>query len=207
MQSDERLFSAADFIEEAERLGLVTELDRWVAARAIEILAEREQAGEPIAIHVNVSASTASDPATPEFFARDLDESGIDPRSLTLEITGTAAVEDYDAATDFADRMSELGCAIAIDDYGTRMGPFYFLKHVPFDLIKIDGDFVRGLPSNDADRLTVEAIVGVAHGLGKQTIAGYVEDERALAALKELGVDMAQGYHLGRPVALSESWN
>jgi FOG: EAL domain len=86
-------------------------------------------------------------------------------------------------------------------------GPFYYLKHLPFDLIKIDGDFIRDLPRNDADQLTVKAIVEIARGLGKKTIAEYVEEPSTVGLLRELGVDMAQGFHLGKPVALSEGWD
>ena len=103
------------------------------------------------------------------------------------------------------DRLSEFGCEVAIDDYGAGFAPFYYLKHLPFDLIKIDGEFVRDLPSSDADQLTVKAIVQIAHGLGKRTIAEFVQDERTAGLLREYGVDMAQGFHLGRPVALPKA--
>ena len=107
-------------------------------------------------------------------------------------------------AASFADRLTEFGCEVAIDDYGAGFGPFEYLKRFPFDVIKIDGTFVRDLPSNDADQLTVQAIVGIAQGLGKTTIAEFVEDEQTERLLREYGVDMAQGYHLGAPVGLEE---
>jgi EAL domain-containing protein (putative c-di-GMP-specific phosphodiesterase class I) len=89
---------------------------------------------------------------------------------------------------------------VAIDDYGAGFGPFEYLKRIPFDVIKIDGAFVRDLATNDADRLTVQAIVGIAQGLGKVTIAEFVEDDRTAQLLREYGVDMAQGFHFGAPV-------
>ncbi len=93
---------------------------------------------------------------------------------------------------------------MAIDDYGAGFGPFHYLKRIPFDLIKIDGSFVRDMPRSDADQLTVKAIVQIARGLGKSTIAEYVQDDRTTEMLREYGVDMAQGFHLGRPVDLDE---
>ena len=94
---------------------------------------------------------------------------------------------------------------MAIDDYGAGFGPFHYLKKIPFDVIKIDGAFIRDMPNNDADQLTVQAIVGIAQGLGKQTIAEFVEDEETATMLRGYGVDMAQGYHLGPPVGIEEA--
>lgn len=195
------LLPAADFIEIAERAGMVQELDRWVVARALDLLGERERSGAPLSLHVNLSGATLTDLSVLEFIERRLDEGDADPRRCTFEITQTARVEDYETAIGFADRLTEFGCEVAIDDYGAGFGPFHYLKRIPFDVIKIDGEFVRGLPRNDADRLTVKAIVEIARGLGKRTIAEFVEDEATARELRELGVDMGQGYHLGRPVA------
>jgi EAL domain-containing protein (putative c-di-GMP-specific phosphodiesterase class I) len=94
---------------------------------------------------------------------------------------------------------------VAIDDYGAGFGPFHYLKQIPFDVIKIDGAFIRDMPRNDADQLTVQAIVQIARGLGKTTIAEYVQDDATTQMLREFGVDMAQGYHLGRPVDAVEA--
>lgn len=199
------LLPAASFIEAAERSGMVQELDRWVVARALELLAERERKGVPVSLHVNISGASLTDVSVLEFIERRLDEGGADPKRCTFEITETANVYDFDAATGFADRLTEFGCQVAIDDYGAGFGPFHYLKRIPFDLIKIDGSFVRDMPRSDADQLTVQAIVQIARGLGKMTIAEYVQDDRTTELLREYGVDMAQGFHLGRPVALDEA--
>ena len=201
---DGELLPAASFIEVAERSGMVQELDRWVVARALELIAERERAGEPVSLHMNISGVSLTDLSVLEFIERRLDEGEADPARCTFEITQTARVEDYDTAAGFADRLTEFGCEVAIDDYGAGFGPFNYLKKFPFDVIKIDGTFVREMPSNDADQLTVKAIVQIARGLGKRTIAEFVEDEATTKLLREYGVDMAQGYHLGRPVDAAE---
>ncbi len=199
------LLPAASFIKVAERSGMVQELDRWVVARALELLAERARAGRPVNLHVNLSGASITDISVLEFIERRLDEGDADPSHCTFEITETARVSDYQTAAGFADRLTEFGCQVAIDDYGAGFGPFHYLRKIPFDLIKIDGSFVRDMPNNDADQLTVQAIVHIARGLGKTTIAEYVQDDATTKLLREFGVDMAQGYHLGRPVDAVEA--
>jgi diguanylate cyclase (GGDEF)-like protein len=198
------LLPAASFIEAAERSGMVQELDRWVVARALELIGERERAGSPVSLHMNISGASITDLSVLEFIERRLDEGEADPSRCTFEITQTARVEDFDTAAGFADRLTEFGCEVAIDDYGAGFGPFAYLKKVPFDVIKIDGTFIREMSRNDADQLVVQAIVQIARGLGKQTIAEFVEDESTKQMLREYGVDMAQGYHLGRPTDAAE---
>jgi diguanylate cyclase (GGDEF)-like protein len=208
MTSEEgELLPAASFIDAAERTGMVQELDRWVVGRALELLAERERQGAPLSLHVNISGASLTDVSVLEFIERRLDEGGADPSRCTFEITETANVyDDFERATGFADRLTDFGCQVAIDDYGAGFGPFHYLKRIPFDLIKIDGSFVRDMPRSDADQLTVKAIVQIARGLGKTTIAEYVQDDQTTEMLREYGVDMAQGFHLGRPVGLDEAF-
>lgn len=204
--SDGQLLPAASFIDAAERSGMVQELDRWVVGRALEMLAERERAGEPVSLHINLSGASLTDISVLEYIERRLDEGDADPARCTFEITQTARVEDYATAAGFADRLTEFGCEVAIDDYGAGFGPFNYLKKIPFDLIKIDGAFIRDMPRNDADQLTVKAIVQIARGLGKTTIAEFVQDDDTTRMLRDYGVDMAQGYHLGRPVDAAEGF-
>jgi diguanylate cyclase (GGDEF)-like protein len=199
---DGELLPASSFIEVAERSGMVQELDRWVVAKALELIGERQRAGSPVSLHMNISGVSITDLSVLEFIERRLDEGEADPARCTFEITQTARVADYDTAAGFADRLSEFGCEVAIDDYGAGFGPFAYLQKVPFDVIKIDGTFIRDITRNDADQLTVKAIVQIARGLGKRTIAEFVEDEDTRTLLQSYGVDMAQGYHLGRPVDL-----
>jgi diguanylate cyclase (GGDEF)-like protein len=198
------LLPAASFIDVAERSGMVQELDRWVVTQALELIGEREKAGAPVSLHMNISGASVTDLSVLEFIERRLDEGEADPARCTFEITQTARVEDYETAAGFADRLTEFGCEVAIDDYGAGFGPFAYLQKVPFDVIKIDGTFIRDLPRNDADQLTVKAIVEIARGLGKRTIAEFVEDEETRTLLQEYGVDMAQGFHLGKPVDVAE---
>ena len=194
------LLPAAQFIGVAERAGMAQELDRWVVGQALDMMSARQRPASPVSLHVNLSGASLSDLSVLEYIERRLDEGDADPARCTFEITQTARVEDYDAAAGFADRLTEFGCEVAIDDYGAGFGPFEYLKRIPFDVIKIDGAFIRDLPRNDADQLTVQAIVGIARGLGKTTIAEFVEDDDTAQLLRDYGVDMAQGYHFGAPV-------
>jgi diguanylate cyclase (GGDEF)-like protein/PAS domain S-box-containing protein len=201
---------AARFIETAEQFGMVQELDRWVVHEALGLLEGLQSDGNGHAgdsLHVNLSSSSVTDTAVLEFIERELDQGGANPSGITFEITETAAVHNFDTAANFADRITEFGCRIAIDDYGAGFGPFYYLKHLPFDLIKIDGEFVRDLTRSDADQLTVKAIVQIARGLGKRTIAEAVEEQSTESLLREMGVDMAQGFYVGRPAAIGEGWD
>ena len=208
------LLPAGRFIQTAEQFGMVQELDRWVVGQAVAMLDKfyADSNGEkkpkpPFGLHVNLSGSSITDASVLEFIERLFDTTDAFPGAITFEITETAAIRNFETAAAFADRLTEFGCEVAIDDYGVGFGPFYYLKHLPFDLIKIDGDFIRDLPRNDADQLTVKAIVDIARGLGKKTIAEYVEEPSTVGLLRELGVDMAQGFHLGKPVALTEGWD
>jgi diguanylate cyclase (GGDEF)-like protein len=205
MTGDEgELLPASAFIGAAERSGMIQELDRWVVAQALEVLGRREREGDPVSLHVNLSGASLADVSVLEFIERQLDEGDADPSRCTFEITATAKVNDYVKAGGFADRLTEFGCQVAIDDYGSGFGPFHYLKELPFDVIKIDGEFIRDMPRSDADQLTVQAIVQIARGLGKTTIAEFVQDDATAELLREYGVDMAQGFHLGKPVALAE---
>jgi EAL domain-containing protein (putative c-di-GMP-specific phosphodiesterase class I) len=201
---DGELLPASAFIGAAERSGMIQELDRWVVAQALEVLGRREREGDPVSLHVNLSGASLADVSVLEFIERRLDEGDADPSRCTFEITATAKVGDFARAGGFADRLVEFGCQVAIDDYGSGFGPFHYLKELPFDVIKIDGEFIRDMPRSDADQLTVQAIVQIARGLGKTTIAEYVQDDTTADMLREYGVDMAQGFHLGRPVAMAE---
>ncbi|MBS1679582.1 MAG: EAL domain-containing protein [Actinobacteria bacterium] len=198
------LLPASAFIGVAERSGMIQELDRWVVGQALDLLEARSGAGRAISLHVNLSGASLTDISVLEYIERRLDEGDADPSRCTFEITQSARVEDLETAAGFADRITEFGCEIAIDDYGAGFGPFEYLKRFPFDVIKIDGTFVRDLARNDADQLTVQAIVAIARGLGKTTIAEFVEDEETAMMLRAYGVDMAQGFHLGPPVDLRE---
>ena len=202
---DGTLAYPGDFLQAAERFGLIRSLDRWVVSRAIELIAEQEARGAAVRLEVNLSGTSLDDPDLPGFIEGELRRSAIDPSLLIFEVTETAAIEHMERAQALAERLGALGCGFALDDFGTGFGSFYYVKSLPFDYLKIDGEFISGLAANRTDQLVVQAVVDIARGLGKKTIAEFVADEETVRYVRETGVDYAQGYHLGRPVPLDEA--
>jgi len=204
LDEDGGVISPADFLPIAERFGLIVAIDRWMVLRAIELVAEQSERGRRICVEVNLSAGSMVDADLFNEIERAIQESAIDPAQLIFEVTETTAIENLGDAKRLAERLIQLGCRFALDDFGAGFGSFYYLKHLPFDFLKIDGDFIRRLPVNPTDQSMVEAIVQVCHQLGKRTIAEFVEDQATLDLLREYGVDFAQGYHIGRPMPAAE---
>jgi EAL domain-containing protein (putative c-di-GMP-specific phosphodiesterase class I) len=134
-----------------------------------------------------------------------LTDTPVPPQRLIVEITETAAIVNLERARALADLLRLRGCLLALDDFGAGFASFSYLKHLRFDVLKIDGEFVRGLRDNPTDRLVVEAVVAIARGLGTPSLAEFVTDDETLAAVRALGVDYAQGFHLGRPVPVDEA--
>jgi len=196
------LIPPGSFLYVAERLGLIRDIDRWVTHRAIDMLAEQRAAGRDLRFEVNLSGHTIGDEELLELIERRLDETGVPADRLIFEITETAAIANIARAARFADRLSELGCRFALDDFGAGFGSFYYLKHLPFDYLKIDGEFVRHCATNETDRILIAAVVQIARGMGKRTIAEFVTDQETLEVLTRLGVDYGQGFRLGRPAPL-----
>jgi diguanylate cyclase (GGDEF)-like protein/PAS domain S-box-containing protein len=194
-----RVFPPAAFLDHAERSGLIHAIDRWVVRRVIALAGECERSGQHLHFAVNLSAKAFADDQLATLIEEELERTGIDPASLTFEITETAAISDVHQAARLIERLRALGCRFAIDDFGVGFSSFYYLKHLPIDELKIDGSFIRNLSSDSVDQHLVRAIVEVARGLGKQTVAEFVEDSATLQILREIGVDFAQGYYIGRP--------
>jgi len=196
---DGDLIPPAAFLHIAERYGLIGEVDRWVVGRAIDLVDEHAHAGRALSFEVNLSGLSLADPLLLELIEDRVRETEIDPASLIFEVSESAAVSNVMVARDFARRISELGCRFALDDFGAGYGSFSYLKHLPCDLVKIDGEFIRGCETNLTDQLVVKAVVEIARGLGKRTVAELVEQGSTLQRLRSWGVDYAQGYHLGAP--------
>jgi EAL domain-containing protein (putative c-di-GMP-specific phosphodiesterase class I)/PAS domain-containing protein len=201
---DDELVSPRAFLPAAERFGLVGDIDSWMVRRAVDLIDAERSAGRSVVLEVNVSARSIDEPDFPMAIEWALEEASIDPGSLVLELTETAAIANMEQARRFATRIREMGCEFALDDFGAGFGSFYYLKHLPVDYLKIDGEFVRGLPQSPIDQRMVKAMVEIARSLDLRTIAEYVETAETLDLLTEYGVDFAQGYHLGRPAPTAE---
>jgi diguanylate cyclase (GGDEF)-like protein len=202
--SDDTLIGPDAFLPSAERLDYIQAIDRWVVHHAIELIAAHERGGGKLRLEVNLSGKSIGDDQLTALIEHDLKATGIDPASLIFEITETSAIANMEAAREFARRIVGVGCQFALDDFGTGFGSFYYLKNLPVSYLKIAGDFVTSLVDNETDRLMVTAIVAVARGMGIRTIAEFVGDRPTQDLLAEYGVDMAQGYFIGRPVDVSK---
>ncbi|MGO9750656.1 MAG: PAS domain S-box protein [Solirubrobacteraceae bacterium] len=193
------------FIYIAERYDLIQELDRWVVAHAIQLVQDRNAGGQDLIVEVNVSGKSLGDDLLPELIEAELKRSRIDPGALIFEVTEKAAVANLQLARQFAERLASLGCRFALDDFGAGFGSFYYLKHLPFDYLKIDGEFVTCCTANRTDQLVIASLVAIARGLRKQTIAEGVENHSTQLFLRRNGVDYAQGFHVGYPLAVDEA--
>lgn len=195
---DDELIAPATFMAAAERLDLVQELDHWVVRHAIALLSDSDH-DDVDCFYVNLSARSINSTELLAIIAGELAQSGADPGRLIFEVTETAAIVDVQRARRFVSALHDLGCGFALDDFGTGFASFYNLKHLPFDELKIDGEFVETLTTNPVNQLIVRSIVAIARGLGKRTVAEWVGDDATLELLRSYGVDYAQGFHIGRP--------
>ncbi|MFP5361184.1 MAG: putative bifunctional diguanylate cyclase/phosphodiesterase [Thermoleophilia bacterium] len=187
------------FLPIAERRGMIRTIDRWVVREAISLLEQRPADAEAIRLQINISARSLSDADFLSFICSALEGSPVDPSRLVFEVTETAAIASVDDARRFLTSLSELGCGIALDDFGSGFASFHYLKNLPFDELKIDGQFIKNLTTDPDDLVLVESLVALARGLGKRTVAEYVEDAATLRLVRDVGIDFAQGYYVGRP--------
>jgi diguanylate cyclase (GGDEF)-like protein/PAS domain S-box-containing protein len=198
--------SPVRFISAAERYNLMPYIDRWVIEGVCRQLSEWQRKGVKHGIHrfaVNVSGSSLSEHGFPDFIENLIKRYKIDPEQLCFEITESCAVNQLSQAMLFIQRVHDLGASLALDDFGSGLSSFGYLKRFKVDYLKIDGQFVRNLDKDRADRAVVESMVQLARAFGLKTIAEFVENVRIYELIKELGVDYSQGYvcHVPEPLA------
>lgn len=192
--------SPGAFIGVAERTGLAPAIDAWVARHAVELLGRLLRIDPDLHLGINLSAHSIGEASIARTIEDALREHEVNPHRLVVEVTETAAVADVAAARRFAEPLRAMGVEFALDDFGAGYGSFYYLKHLSFDSIKIDGEFVKGAHESAVDRAILRSVIGIARALGKRTVAEFVMDEGALSVVRELGVDFAQGFLIGEPV-------
>jgi EAL domain-containing protein (putative c-di-GMP-specific phosphodiesterase class I) len=192
----------------AEESGLIVELGEWVLREAMRKASHwRELAppGEnPVVVSVNLSARQMADRDLVATVAHVLEDTGVDPRQMALEITETVLVEDTETATQTLNALQELGVKLVLDDFGTGYSSLGYVKRFPLSFLKIDRSFVAELGANGRDAAIVSAIAEMARALGARVVAEGVETEDQLARVRELGCEMAQGYLFARPLPPDE---
>jgi len=189
----------ATFIQVAEQTGLIHNIDHYVLEQGILKQAELDKNNRGISLSLNLSGYAVDDTMLLPLLKRFLSESNANPDHLIFELTETAAVADMLQAKELMKQMKQLGCRFSLDDFGTGFASFRYMRELPVDIVKIDGSFITDLAKNQDDQLFVKALVDVAKGMGKKTIAEFVENAETLALLHTFGVDYAQGYYVGKP--------
>lgn len=199
-----KLIPPTSFISVAERFGLMREIDDLVVRKAIKLLAEIQKTGKKQYIEVNLSDKSFTDRELLLTIKKELATTGINAANLVLTITENALMANMFMAERFIKALKDMGCRVGIDDFGVGFSSFNFLKKLPVDYLKIDGSLIHNITNNPVDQHLVRAMVEVARGLGKQTVAEFVENKATIQLLSEYGVDFGQGYYIGKPFVFSE---
>jgi len=195
------------FVGAAERYQLMPQIDEWVVGHALRFLGEAVARQPQLARHrfgINLSGESLRDQRLLEVIRSTLAAQRVPPAMLYFEITETAAISNLGAAVEFMQGLRQLGCQLALDDFGSGMSSFSYLKHLPVDYLKIDGSFVRDMHNSAVDQTIVRAINSVGQQMGIRTIAEFVETRGVLEILREIGVDYAQGFGIALPQPLEE---
>jgi diguanylate cyclase (GGDEF)-like protein/PAS domain S-box-containing protein len=194
------------FIPAAERYNLMPTLDRWVIRSGFRTLGPSGSAASRTMgrININISGQSLSDEHFLDFVIEQLEQHGIEPSLICFEITETAAIANRAKALNFISELRRRGCKFALDDFGSGLSSFAYLKNLPVDYLKIDGHFVRGIVDDPISDAMVESVNHIGHVMGIKTIAEFVEDDKVLQRLRERGVDYAQGYWISEPSPITE---
>ena len=197
---DGSLIPPGQFLPAVERFNLCATLDRWVVRHALVAVRDAETLAPAQRFWtINLSGQSLSDRLFQDYLFAELARNQIEPGKVCFEITETAAIAEMDRAIEFMNDLRERGCTLALDDFGSGLSSYAYLKNLPVDIVKIDGQFVRDIAHSEIALAMVRSINEIAQLMGKRTIAEYVEDDDILARLHSVGVDYVQGYGIGRP--------
>lgn len=194
------------FIQAAERYDLMRDIDKWVIKNALRTVAELQgRPGGNCSFSINLSGQSAADPTLKVFIREQLARYDVNPAQIWFELTETAAISHFSVAVDLIKSIHSLGSKVALDDFGSGLSSFGYLKNLAVDVIKIDGQFVREIANNPIDREMVRAMHQVGKSMGIETVAEFVENQEIVEELIKIGIDYAQGYHIGQPGPIEEA--
>jgi diguanylate cyclase (GGDEF)-like protein/PAS domain S-box-containing protein len=203
MVEDGKVVPPMAFIPAAERYGLMPAVDRWVIRNAFSSYMKRAALGHSQGTFaINLSGASISDEHFLEFVLTQFAQHNVPPQTVCFEITETSAIANLNHAAALIQKLKAIGCRFSLDDFGSGMSSFAYLKHLPVDFLKIDGSFVKDMVEDPIDLAMVQSINNIGHVMGIQTIAEFVENDAILDALRKVGVDFAQGYGVAKPVPL-----
>jgi Amt family ammonium transporter len=206
VSENSELLPPEKFLSAAERYQLLPAIDRWVIKNALAALAAHADTlrGRGMKFSINISGASIASEEFLDFLENAIRESGVPPESLCFELTETSAVSNLTRADRLMRRLRVLGCTFALDDFGTGLSSLVYLKSLPVSVLKIDGAFVRDAGTNQRTESMVRAIAQLAHTMGMETVAEYVETDELRTRMTALGVDYGQGFAIGRPVPIDE---
>ncbi len=200
---NDKIISPFFFIPAAERYNLMSKIDRWVIKHALQKMADA-QTQPTLSCSINLSGQSFCEPGFVEYAIEQIRKSGVNPANICFEITETAAVSNLSQAIDFINNLKKIGCKFSLDDFGSGMSSFTYLKNLPVDYLKIDGYFVKSLLDSKVDHAMVSAINQIGQVMKLKTIAEFVENDAIFQELKALGIDYGQGYGIGKPEPFTE---
>lgn len=198
------LVQPSHFIPAAEHYDVMADLDRWVLSQMLTKHAKALARIPDLSISVNLSANSLNDTRFFPFFLDLIERSTLPPERLTIEVTETAVINNISIASRTLEQLRDLGCKIALDDFGVGVGSFTYLRSFKVDFVKIEGSFVRNVNKSRIESVIVQSINNIAHELGAKTIAEFVEDDDILRTVQMMGVDYAQGYAISKPTPLED---
>jgi diguanylate cyclase (GGDEF)-like protein/PAS domain S-box-containing protein len=207
---DGNIVEPNQFIPAAERYNLMSTLDRWVIHEALTELADRKGSdGAQYTLAINLSGTSLSEDRFLDFVIEELEKQDLPHGAICFEITETAAISNLSRVVHFMQTLKKLGCKFSLDDFGSGLSSFTYLKNLPVDYLKIDGQFIRNVNEDEVDESMVKAISSVGRAMGIETIAERVENKKVLDKLASLGIEFAQGYYIARPASVRgfEPWD
>ncbi|HEY7771789.1 MAG TPA: EAL domain-containing protein, partial [Marinagarivorans sp.] len=193
-----------EFIPMAEMTDIIKPLSEWVLLRALEQTKAWHKEGIPMKVAINLSARNLIDHDFPILVERHLRENDFPAQSLEVEITESALISDPERSLQIIKRIHDLGVRFAIDDFGTGYSSMAYLKRLPLSTLKIDRTFVSDMLNDEQDEMIIRSTIGLAHSFGLNVVAEGVEDEATMAALAKLDCEIAQGYHIAKPLPADE---